>query len=70
MGRQVGSAIGIAILVAVLDAMTSAADFHRAWLVAVIAGIGSGALLAGLGPHRQLAAAPAPALGSSTPELT
>jgi EmrB/QacA subfamily drug resistance transporter len=70
MGRQVGSAIGIAILVAVLDAMTSAADFHGAWLVAVIAGIGSGALLAGLGPHRQRAAAPAPALGSSTPELT
>jgi EmrB/QacA subfamily drug resistance transporter len=50
MGRQIGAALGVALLVAVLGTGgTSAADFHSTWLVTVIAGIATGALLLAIG---------------------
>ena len=66
MGRQIGAALGIAILVAVLGAgAPGVADFHAAWLVTVIAALVAGAMLAALpASARQLApvaAEPAPA---------
>ena len=50
MGRQIGAALGIAVLVAVLGAAAStAADFHSAWLISVAGGACAGLLLAALG---------------------
>jgi EmrB/QacA subfamily drug resistance transporter len=50
MGRQIGAALGIAVLVAVLGATThTAADFHSAWLISVAGGACAGLLLAALG---------------------
>jgi EmrB/QacA subfamily drug resistance transporter len=52
MGRQIGAALGVAVLVAVLGTGgTSAADFHSAWLITVIGGIATGLTLAGIGPR-------------------
>jgi EmrB/QacA subfamily drug resistance transporter len=63
MGRQVGSALGIAILVAVLaGAPAGVAGYHRAWLISVAAGLAAAATLAAVGPRaatRTLADAPA-----------
>ncbi|HEX3511078.1 MAG TPA: MFS transporter [Solirubrobacteraceae bacterium] len=60
MGRQIGAALGIAVLVAVLGAHAhTAADFHSAWLVALIGAGATGAALAMLAPGRSLAPAPA-----------
>ncbi len=60
MGRQVGSALGVAILVAVLGSTAvSASDFHGAWTVTLVGGLATSALLAGLGPHVRRAPAPA-----------
>jgi EmrB/QacA subfamily drug resistance transporter len=51
MGRQIGAALGVAVLVAVLGTSTSsAADFHTAWLITVAGGLAAGAALAALGP--------------------
>jgi EmrB/QacA subfamily drug resistance transporter len=51
MGRQIGAALGVAILVAVLGAATrSAADFHTAWLITVAGGLATGLALAAIGP--------------------
>ncbi len=50
MGRQVGSALGVAILVAVLGTPESAADFDAAWIVVLLSGVGASAALAALGP--------------------
>jgi MFS family permease len=51
MGRQIGAALGVAVLVAVLGTQAgSAADFHAAWLISVIGGLAAGAALAALGP--------------------
>jgi hypothetical protein len=60
MGRQIGSALGIALLVAVLGTSThTAADFHSAWLISVGGGITAGLALAALGPPvRRSAAVP------------
>ena len=51
MGRQIGAALGVAVLVAVLGTQaSSAADFHTAWLISVVGGLAAGAVLAALGP--------------------
>ncbi len=53
MGRQIGAALGVAVLVAVLGTATSsAANFHSAWLITVAGGLSAGAALAMIGPPR------------------
>ena len=62
MGRQIGAALGVALLVAVLGSGgSSAADFHSTWLITVLSGLATGAVLAAIG-------APSRA-GSISPEL-
>ena len=57
MGRQIGAALGVAVLVAVLGTATrNAADFHSAWLISVIGGASAGLLLAAIGPPVKRAA--------------
>ncbi len=60
MGRQIGAALGVALLVAVLGTSThTAADFHSAWLISVAGGVTAGLALAALGgPVRRSAAVP------------
>jgi EmrB/QacA subfamily drug resistance transporter len=66
MGRQIGAALGVAILVAVLGTTArGASDFHSAWLVTVICALAAGAALAAL-PRRAHEAAPAPALAEGS----
>ena len=61
MGRQVGSALGVAVLVAVLGVLpTTAADFDSAWLLMVAASVAAGGTFAFL---RSMATAPAVAAG-------
>ncbi len=57
MGRQVGSALGVAVLVAVLgtDAVTASA-FHSAWGICLAGGLTAGLALAALGPAARAAA--------------
>jgi EmrB/QacA subfamily drug resistance transporter len=63
MGRQIGAALGVAVLVAVLGTATqTAADFHSAWLITVVGGLATGLSLAALGPQARRAAAVAPAM--------
>jgi EmrB/QacA subfamily drug resistance transporter len=51
MGRQIGAALGVAVLVAVLGTSTStAADFHSGWLITVTGGLAAGLALAAIGP--------------------
>ena len=51
MGRQIGVALGVAVLVAVLGTnATSASDFHTAWLIVVAGGLAAGLALAAIGP--------------------
>ncbi|HXP38541.1 MAG TPA: hypothetical protein VN817_12320, partial [Solirubrobacteraceae bacterium] len=62
MGRQIGAALGVAVLVAVLGTATrNAADFHSAWLISVIGGASAGLLLAAIGPPVKRAAGEAAA---------
>src|SRR5271166_2733071 len=57
MGRQIGAALGVAILAAVLGTATSsAADFHTGWLITVAGGLAAGLALAALGPPSPRAA--------------
>jgi EmrB/QacA subfamily drug resistance transporter len=50
MGRQIGAALGVAVLVAVLGTSTrNAADFHSAWLITVAGAVATGLALAALG---------------------
>jgi EmrB/QacA subfamily drug resistance transporter len=57
MGRQIGAALGVAVLVAVLGtSASSAADFHSAWLITVAGGLSAGLLLAAIGPRARSAA--------------
>jgi hypothetical protein len=59
-GRQIGSALGVAILVAVLGAGSSPADYRAAWWFMLVAALSAGATLAALGrvPAPSAAAAP------------
>jgi EmrB/QacA subfamily drug resistance transporter len=51
MGRQVGSALGVAVLVAVLGSAGGAvASFHSAWLITIVAALAAGLTLSALGP--------------------
>ena len=67
MGRQIGAALGVAVLVAVLGTQaSSAADFHAAWLISVVGGLAAGAALTALGPSALSAVrAPAAAEGAA-----
>jgi Na+/melibiose symporter-like transporter len=57
MGRQIGSALGVAVLVAVLGSSAStASDFHQAWLISVAGGLTAGLALAAIGPPAHRAA--------------
>ncbi len=60
MGRQIGAALGVAVLVAVLGTQaSSAAQFHSAWLIAVAGGLAAGLALAAIGrPARAALATP------------
>jgi len=59
MGRQIGAALGIATLVAVLGTATrNASDFHTAWLISVLGGLAAGVVLAAIrSPAHRVAAA-------------
>src|SRR5271170_4792939 len=51
MGRQIGAALGVSVLVAVLGAgATSASDFHTGWLITVAGALAAGLALAAIGP--------------------
>jgi MFS family permease len=51
MGRQIGAALGVALLVAVLGTGAStAADFHQAWLITIVGGFAAGLALGAIGP--------------------
>jgi EmrB/QacA subfamily drug resistance transporter len=65
MGRQIGAALGVAVLVAVLGTRTrDAADFHSAWLITVAGAVATGLALAAVGrPARGVA--PTSALAES-----
>ena len=60
MGRQIGAALGVALLVAVLGSGAhTLADFHSAWLISVAGGLAGGLALAALGrPQRSSVAVP------------
>jgi hypothetical protein len=65
MGRQIGAALGVSVLVAVLGSTaTTAADFHSAWQITLAGGLAAGLALAAIGPPVRRAA-PAPALAQS-----
>jgi MFS family permease len=67
MGRQIGAALGVAVLVAVLGTgPATLSGFHSAWLITVVGGLSAGVALAALGPPlRGTAAAPVLAEGAA-----
>ncbi|HEY2631081.1 MAG TPA: MFS transporter [Solirubrobacteraceae bacterium] len=66
-GRQLGSALGFAILIAVLGTPHSAADFREAWSFMLIASLLAGVSLTAVG-GKGIARAPGPALATMTEE--
>jgi EmrB/QacA subfamily drug resistance transporter len=69
MGRQIGAALGVAVLVAVLGTATSTAgDFHSAWLITVAGALAAGLALATIGPRVRRDAAAAPTAQETTTE--
>jgi MFS family permease len=51
MGRQIGAALGVALLVAVLGTGGAVpGDFHAVWLITIVSGALTGAVLAAVGP--------------------
>ena len=67
MARQIGSALGVAVLVAVLGTgAATVADFHSAWLITVIGALATGVVMAALGPRAAGAVRPAPPDASAT----
>jgi MFS family permease len=68
MGRQIGAALGVSVLVAVLGtSATTAADFHSAWAISLAGGLTTALAFAALGPLRRVVPAqPAQALAKST----
>ena len=57
VSRGIGSALGVALLVAIIgDQPHTASAFDGAWLLLIIAAIGAAAILAALGPVRRLRA--------------
>ena len=67
MGRQIGAALGVSVLVPVLGtAATTAADFHSAWTISLAGGLTTALAFAALGPLRRVAPAqPAQVLAKS-----
>jgi EmrB/QacA subfamily drug resistance transporter len=61
-GRQLGSALGFAILIAVIGTAHTAADFSGAWTFMLIASLLAGVSLLAVGPLPHAAPAPTPAL--------
>ncbi|HWH09899.1 MAG TPA: MFS transporter [Solirubrobacteraceae bacterium] len=59
--RQIGSALGIAVLVALLGAPAVADDFHPAWQLMLAASLAAAAVLGAIGPTRRPAIDSAPA---------
>jgi len=58
-GRQVGAALGVAVLVAVLAPHAhSASEFHSAWLITVVAALAAGLTVGAIGPARRRQALP------------
>ncbi len=67
MGRQIGAALGVALLVAVLGTSAStASDFHQAWLISVAGGLTAGLAMLAIGsPARKALAAPVTAASAA-----
>lgn len=68
MGRQIGAALGVSVLVAVLGANAAAAtDFHSAWAISLAGGLTTALVFAALGPRlrRVSPAQPAQVLAKS-----
>jgi EmrB/QacA subfamily drug resistance transporter len=59
--RQIGSALGIALLVALLGTPTLAPDFQPAWLLMLVSGVVAAGVLGAIGSARR-ADSPAPAV--------
>jgi MFS family permease len=64
--RQIGSALGIAILVALLGTPAGAGDFHSAWQLMLGSSVTAALVLAAIGPARR-AASPARETASAAP---
>ncbi len=66
MARQVGSALGVAILVAVLGSGVAAiASFRSGWLISALGGLSAAVAFAALGSVRRAPAVAAPAVQGS-----
>jgi EmrB/QacA subfamily drug resistance transporter len=63
MGRQLGTALGVAAVVVIVGSGTAVSDFHDAWIFFLIAAVAAGGVLAGVGA---LGRAPATATAPET----